>query len=231
MPTGACKFPEHHGGSSAGQVISLIICIALGAIVVAHWRTVVVCLIVTGVLLTVVAAVMAMWHRRHESAAEHQAWLVERQAELDRRTARQQVTARQPQQIHNHVHLHGVRTEDIAGIIARRPQPIAIEKQQVRPPGYSLNSRWIFAGGRHTVGALLKEASDGPIRSTRVAKGCLDAVDPPGSRPSRPRAVCVEGASDADGCYPPLAREQAQAPSRSAGGQGHRSGELAELQV
>ncbi len=51
------------------------------------------------------------------------------QAELGRRAARQ-LAAPQPQQIHQHVHFLGLKAEEVAGFIARQPQPIAIEEQQ-----------------------------------------------------------------------------------------------------
>jgi len=47
MPTGTCKYPEHHTGPSAGPPISLLVLIALGAVVIAYWRTVVIALVVT----------------------------------------------------------------------------------------------------------------------------------------------------------------------------------------
>jgi uncharacterized membrane protein YraQ (UPF0718 family) len=141
MPTGTCNFPQHHG-PSAGQPISLVILIALGAIIIAHWRTVLVCLVVSVILTVFVALMVMLIHRRHESAAEHRAWFVERQAELQRRAARQQIAqprsrpaqeihhhhhvhqlpAPQPQQIHQHIHLHGLTAEDVAGVIDRQAQ-------------------------------------------------------------------------------------------------------------
>lgn len=37
------------------------------------------------------------------------------------------IASAQPQQIHNHVHVHGLSTEDVVAVIARQHQPAAIE--------------------------------------------------------------------------------------------------------
>ena len=119
MPTGTCKFPEHHG-PSAGPPFALIGLIALGAAVVAFWHIVVVVLVVVLLLAGVTGAVVALLHnhRRHyDPALEQQAAQLQqrRQAAM---AAQQRPAIEQPV-VHQHLHLHGV-TAEAAAHIARQ---------------------------------------------------------------------------------------------------------------
>jgi hypothetical protein len=99
MPTGTCNYPQHHR-PSAGQPVAWLVILGLGAIVVTHWHTVVVCLIVAAVLMMAGVPVLLLLHNRHSGYDEQ----IERQAEIERLRARQIEAP-----VHNHIHLHGVR--------------------------------------------------------------------------------------------------------------------------
>src|SRR5215469_6368556 len=80
MPTGRCEFPSHHYGPSAGGPLGLLAAIAVGAVVIANWHTVVVALVVVAILACIAGAVMLMIHN-HGSAYDLE---LERQAAAER---------------------------------------------------------------------------------------------------------------------------------------------------
>ena len=112
MPTGTCNYPDHHG-PSAGQPIALLILIAIGAVIITHWRTVVVCVIVTAVLIVLTAAVATLWHRRHQLRDSAR----ELDADPRRQLGAQQRPSIEAPAVHNHLHLHGVQPSDLAAIV------------------------------------------------------------------------------------------------------------------
>src|SRR5215472_10181492 len=135
MPTGTCNFPQHHHDPGVGQPIGLVVLIALGAVIVAHWRTVVVCLVVAVVLVVFGCAAMLLWHRQHalNSASESLLELpgaarsvvvgpaaaravAARTAALEAEIA--ELLARQIEAapVHNHLHFHGVTPDDAKAI-------------------------------------------------------------------------------------------------------------------
>jgi hypothetical protein len=69
MPTSHCNYPNHHG-PSAGPPLGLLAAIALGAVVIAHWHTVVVALVVVAVLAAVAGGVMLLVHAAHAEPYE-----------------------------------------------------------------------------------------------------------------------------------------------------------------
>jgi hypothetical protein len=73
MPTGTCKFPEHHSGPSAGPPLGLFAAVAAGAVIVAEIHTVVIVLAVVAVLAVLAAGVFMLWHSAH-SAPYDAAW-------------------------------------------------------------------------------------------------------------------------------------------------------------
>jgi len=120
MPTGACKYPEHHG-RSAGQPIAWLVLIALGAIVVTHWHDFVVALVVTGVLAGLGVAVLLLRHnhgRGTDPELEQRAALEE--AQRRRLAAQQRAAVETPRVVHNHLHLHSISPVAITGE-ARNP--------------------------------------------------------------------------------------------------------------
>ena len=63
MPTGNCRFPEHHsGGSSAGPPLGLLLAIAAGALIITHVHAVLVTLAVVAALAVAGVAVVMMVH-------------------------------------------------------------------------------------------------------------------------------------------------------------------------
>jgi hypothetical protein len=136
MPTGTCKYPAHHG-PSAGQPIGLVVLIAIGAVIVIHWRTVVACLIVAVVLVVLASAVMMLWHRRYDLTPAPESVLelpdadrrvivgpaaaravAARTAALEAEIAALRARQIDAPAVHNHLHLHGVTTEDATAITA-----------------------------------------------------------------------------------------------------------------
>ncbi len=135
MPTGTCRFPDHHG-PSAGPPFGLLLAIAAGALVATHWHAIVVTLAVVAVLAVLGAGVLMLWHS-HRSAPYDSAWsepeeliqaelaanqqmipatLAARVAELEAQLAgRRAIEA--PQQ---HLHLHGLDDGQVAAIISRQ---------------------------------------------------------------------------------------------------------------
>jgi hypothetical protein len=122
MPTGNCRFPEHHS-PSAGPPLGLLGAIALGAVVIAFWHTVVVALVVVAILAAIAGAVFLLIHN-HGSGYDP---VLERQSEAEQ-AARQIQAAQLAQQlaaqhrpaidpapvVHNHLHLHGVSDDEMA---------------------------------------------------------------------------------------------------------------------
>lgn len=139
MPTGNCRFPEHHPGPSAKPVIGWVVALGLGALIITHLHAVELVLIVLGILIAFAVPVLLLWHN-HGSAydpdLEHQAAV--KRAQMPR-TAAHSVTATQsravpvadrtaaleaaPTVVHNHLHLHGVTGEDMAGIVRHAIEP------------------------------------------------------------------------------------------------------------
>lgn len=64
MNTAHCRHPEHHG-PSAGPPLGLLAAIALGAVVIAFWHTVIVALVVVAILASIAGAVMLLVHAAH----------------------------------------------------------------------------------------------------------------------------------------------------------------------
>jgi hypothetical protein len=117
MPTGTCRYPEHHR-PSAGQPVAWLVILAIGAVIVANWHAVIVALVVTAVLAVLGVAVLLLVHnhRRHfDPELEHR-------AALGQRTAATAAALPPPLVVHNHLHLHGVRPADVAAITARQPE-------------------------------------------------------------------------------------------------------------
>jgi hypothetical protein len=138
MPTGTCRYPEHHTGPSAGPPIGLLALIAAGAVIVAYWRTVVVVLVVTGILAVVAAAVVMLIHnhrRYHDPELERQVAALERVGQAIRNSTAAQphaMPAARPAPalesapvIHHHLHLHGISADGAAALIARQQLPAA----------------------------------------------------------------------------------------------------------
>jgi hypothetical protein len=67
MPTGTCKYPGHHSNGGAGQVFSWVVILALAAIIVTHWHTVVVCLIAAAVPIIAGIPVVLLIHNHKNS--------------------------------------------------------------------------------------------------------------------------------------------------------------------
>ncbi len=59
MPTGSCRFPDHHG-PSAGPPVGLLLAIGAGALIVAYWHAVVVVLAVVVALAVLGAGVLLL---------------------------------------------------------------------------------------------------------------------------------------------------------------------------
>jgi hypothetical protein len=138
MPTGRCNYPHHHGPAT-GPPISLLAAIALGAIVIGAWHTVVVALVVVAILAGIAGAVFLLIHTAHSQPYDapergHERPAVTYTAEVlrpvtDARTAaleaenaalRRQLEA---PAVHNHLHLHGIDADDMAVITRKALQP------------------------------------------------------------------------------------------------------------
>ena len=126
MPTGTCKYPEHHGSPGAGAPIGLVAAIAAGALIVAFWHVVIVVLAVVAVLAVLTAGVAMLWHS-HTAVPYDAAWsepanvrgadntsiLQARVDQLERQLAERHAIA----PVHQHLHLHNVDPADVAAII------------------------------------------------------------------------------------------------------------------
>lgn len=120
MPTGNCKFPEHHTPAT-GPPFALLGAIALGALVIAFWRSIVVALVITTFLAVIAGMVFALFHNRHSGYDAE----LEHRAEVEQLRHRGEVAA-SPQRpaieapaVHNHLHLHGVDAEEMAEAVRK----------------------------------------------------------------------------------------------------------------
>jgi hypothetical protein len=142
MPTGTCRFPEHHG-PDAGPPLGFLAAVIAGALIVAEWHAVIIVLAVVAVLAVLGAGVLMLWHS-HVSVPYDAAWpevgiiadtsssipaagLQARVAELELLQLAERRAIEAPQQ---HLHIHGVSAEDLAAIISRH----AIEDGQAENP-------------------------------------------------------------------------------------------------
>jgi len=136
MPTGNCRYPEHHSGPGAGAPIGLVAAILAGALIVIEWRTVAVVLAVVAALLIATAAVVMLWHS-HTAQPYDAAWsepanvrgadntsiLQARVDQLERQFA--SGPAITPPVTHQHLHLHGLAADDLTAIITGQQQAAA----------------------------------------------------------------------------------------------------------
>jgi len=132
MPTGTCRYPQHHG-PGAGPPLGLILAIAVGALIITHVHAVVVTLAVVAVL-AVLGGLAAMLLHSHRSVpygascsdSEPQSalqvtparQLSARVAELEAQLAERRAIEA-PQQ---HLHLHGVSAQELAAAIRANRQ-------------------------------------------------------------------------------------------------------------
>lgn len=137
MPTGTCRFAQHHG-PSASPPIGLVAALIVGALIIANLHAVIVTLAVVAVLAVLGAGVVLLVHS-HRSAPYDAAWteletpaetlaieaaparaeaLQTRVSELERQLADRRVIEAPAQ----HLHLHGLSREDVAAIVSRQAQ-------------------------------------------------------------------------------------------------------------
>jgi hypothetical protein len=137
----SCKYPEHHrDGHAPGivQLVALLIVVGTVAIIVTHWRAVVACMVVAGVVLVLVAALMAL-ARNHARFYDPE---LERLAALERAHAARAAAAIAPAAtapampapastpaieaapvVHQHVHFHGVSGDDMTAAVRKAIRP------------------------------------------------------------------------------------------------------------
>jgi hypothetical protein len=139
MPTGNCRFPEHHHSPSAGPVILWLVGPGLGALAITHLRTVAMVLIVIGILAGLGVPVVLLWHAAHQQPYDaalrgqerhdvsYSAEILppdagKRAAALEAENAALRRQLETPA-VHQHLHLHGVGGEDMAVIARKALQP------------------------------------------------------------------------------------------------------------
>lgn len=140
MPTGTCRYPQHHG-PSAGPPAGLVAALACGALIIAAWHVVVVVLAVSAVLAVAGACVLLLVHS-HRAEPYDASWTGPEAADVPQPAAAEALQARvaqlelqladrpaieAPQQ---HLHLHGVTAADIAAVLAQRD---TIDSKEIRP--------------------------------------------------------------------------------------------------
>ena len=115
MPTGTCRYPDHHRGPGAGVPVAWVVILATGAVIVANWHALVVALVVTVALVALGVPVLLLLHN-HKRYYDPE---LERRAELEQRKTAATAELRPPV-VHNHLHLHGVRPADVPATTARQ---------------------------------------------------------------------------------------------------------------
>ena len=143
MPTSHCNYPHHHG-PSAGPPLGLLAAIALGAVVIAFWHTVIVALVVVTILAAIAGGVMLLVHAAHAepydaaagaedaatvTAAVEQQLLAHRVAQLERETVRDRIAAIETQ--------HAARAEVERAVVLH-----AIGQQQQRQAIEAAADEW-----------------------------------------------------------------------------------------
>lgn len=135
MPNGNCHFPEHHqGGPSAGPVIAWVAALGLGALIMSHWHTFVLILVVLGILTALAVPMFLLWHN-HGSGYDPD---LERQAAAERRAASYSITSGSSPAVataertaaleaapfvHQHLHLHGLSADEMATVTRKAIEP------------------------------------------------------------------------------------------------------------
>jgi hypothetical protein len=137
----SCNYPQHHRDDRAPgvvQLVALLIVVGAIAIIVTHWRAVLACIVIAGVVLVLVAALMAL-ARNHDRHYDPE---LEQLAELERaRKAQAAVTIAAPAQspvaappaatpaiepapaVHQHLHLHGLSGDQMADVVRKALRP------------------------------------------------------------------------------------------------------------
>lgn len=137
----SCKYPQHHlddRAPGAVQFVGLLVVVGTVAVIVTHCHALLACMVVAGVVLVLVAALMAL-ARNHGSGYDPE---LEHQAALDRaqapRAAPVSVTSASSPAVtapastpaleaapvvHQHLHFHGVSDEDLAEVVRKAIRP------------------------------------------------------------------------------------------------------------
>jgi hypothetical protein len=133
----ACKYPEHHRDDRASgvvQLVALLVVVGVVAIIVTHWKAVLACVVIAGVVLVLVAALMAL-ARNHRSGFDPEP---ERLAALERAQPPHAAPAIAPSApatavpaaagtpaleaapaVHQHLHLHGLSGDQMADVVRK----------------------------------------------------------------------------------------------------------------
>lgn len=135
MPTGRCRYPDHHA-VSAGPPLGFIGAVIIGALLIHFWHVVVVTVAVVVVLALLAIGVLMLFHAHHSVPYDH-GWaepepqaavstalavssaVVSREPALQARVAEleAQLAARQIEQ-HLHIHLgDGASAEELARVL------------------------------------------------------------------------------------------------------------------
>ncbi len=133
-----CPYPQHHNDRAAPgilQLVALLIVVGVIAVIITHWKAVVACIAIAGVVMVLVFALMALY-RNHGSGYDPE---LERQAALERdRRQQAAVTSAPPPAVaaqattaalepapvvHQHLHLHGISSDDMADAVRKAIHP------------------------------------------------------------------------------------------------------------
>jgi hypothetical protein len=131
-----CNYPQHHRDDRAPgivQLVGLLVVVGTVAIIVTHWKAVIACIVIAGVVLVLVAALMAL-ARNHDRHYDPE---LEQLAALERaRKAQAAVTIAAPAQspvaapaiepapaVHQHLHLHGLSGDQMADVVRKALRP------------------------------------------------------------------------------------------------------------
>jgi hypothetical protein len=136
-----CNYPQHHRDDRAPggvQLVALLIVVGAVAIIVTHWKAVVACVVVAGVVFVLAAVLIAMGRNRGSGYDPE----LERLAALERAQRQQAAaaiassapppavpaTASTPALeaapvVHQHLHFHGVSDQDLAEVARKAIRP------------------------------------------------------------------------------------------------------------
>jgi hypothetical protein len=140
MPTGTCRFPEHHssGGGGASLPVGLLVAIGAGVLIATHMhaaasalRAVIVVTLAVVAVLAVAGVTVALLVHSHRAEPYDAAWhdaeqdappvtvsarlLQARVDQLEQQLAERQAIGAPV--THQHLHLHGVDPSEVAAIV------------------------------------------------------------------------------------------------------------------